>query len=262
MTSQNKFIVLGCGPSGGVPLITPDGPFWGDCDSQNPKNNRKRASLYVEYNGLRLLVDTSPDFRTQYLENHLRGLDAVLYTHAHADHSHGIDNLRPLYFFRDRRKIDIYLDQTTYQELSQSFHYLFHRGDLDIYPQILEAHVIAPPAFEIGQTHIRCFQQRHGPRGFSLGYRFGSVAYSTDFDDLDEAAVEALQGLDIWIVDCLSIQPKPTHLTLSQALKWIEKIQPERAYLTHMSPQLDYETLVRDLPPHIRPCYDGLTVEF
>lgn len=259
-SKKNKCIILGCGPSGGVPLITPDGAFWGDCDPQNPKNYRKRASVYVEYEGLRLLVDTSPDFRAQYLENNLRGLDAVLYTHAHSDHSHGIDNLRPLYFFKGREKVDVYFDQKTSDELFRSFGYLFHKGALEIYPQILEPHIIAPPSFEIGKSVIGCFNQRHGP-GSSLGFRFGDLAYSTDFDDLDEAAIEALRGIKVWIIDCLSIEPRPTHLTLDQALAWIEKIKPEKAYLTHMSHQLDYEKLIKMLPPSILPAHDGMIIE-
>ncbi|MBN9343332.1 MAG: hypothetical protein BGO76_05760 [Caedibacter sp. 38-128] len=259
--SKNKVIILGCGPSGGVPLIGPQsGGFWGTCDPTNPKNRRMRASIYVEYEGKKLLVDTSPDLRQQFLTFGLRDIDAVLYTHEHADHTHGIDELRSLFFARKERTIPVYGSEETLQKLKESFSYLFKGGDHFIYPKILESYVISN-TFLVQGTPISSFVQIHGI-GTSLGYRFGNVAYSTDVTDFDEHAQECLKGLDVWIIDCLSRELKPSHLHLEAALEWIEKMKPKRAILTHMNPSLDYEMLKKELPPYIEPAYDGMVIEF
>jgi len=258
---QNKLIILGCGPSGGLPLIGPQsGGFWGVCDSMNPKNRRMRASIYVEYEGKKILVDTSPDFRQQFLTFGLNDIDAVLYTHEHADHTHGIDELRSLFFARKERIIPIYGDQETIQKLKERFAYLFEGGDHFIYPKILESQIISN-AFLVQEACIISFHQTHGV-GTSLGYRFGNMAYSTDVTDFDDHAQECLKGLDIWVIDCLSREPKPSHLHLEDSLKWIEKMKPKKAILTHMNASLDYETLKKELPPHIEPAYDGMMIEF
>ncbi|AIL13043.1 hypothetical protein IM40_05230 [Candidatus Paracaedimonas acanthamoebae] len=259
--SKNKVIILGCGPSGGIPLIgSQSGGFWGACDSTNPKNRRMRASIYVEYEGKKLLIDTSPDLRQQFLTFGLRDIDAVLYTHEHADHTHGIDELRSLFFARKERTIPVYGSEETIQKLRESFSYLFEGGEHFIYPKILESHVISN-TFLVQDTPIVSFTQIHGI-GTSLGYCFGNVAYSTDVTDFDEIAQECLKGLDVWIIDCLSREPKPSHLHLEKALKWIEKMKPKKAILTHMNPSLDYETLKKELPSHIEPAYDGMVIEF
>lgn len=259
--SKNKIIILGCGPSGGIPLIGPQsGGFWGICDPSNPKNRRMRASIYVEYEDKKLLVDTSPDFRQQFLTFGLSDIDAVLYTHDHADHTHGIDELRSLFFARKERIIPIYGDQKTIETLRGRFFYLFEGGQHYIYPKILESYCVEH-LFSVQGTHITGFSQGHGG-GTSLGYRFGDVAYSTDVTDFDERAQECLKGLEVWIIDCLSREPKPSHLHLEKTLQWIEKMKPKRAILTHMNPSLDYETLKKGLPPHIEPAYDGMVIEF
>lgn len=259
--SQNKFTILGCGPSGGVPLIGPHlGGFWGLCDSNNPKNRRMRASLFVEYEGKRLLIDTSPDLRQQFLTFGLQDIDAVLYTHDHADHTHGIDELRSLFFARKERMVPIYGNKETIEILKERFAYLFEGGQHYIYPKILELHFVEG-GFSVQGANIISFTQVHGV-GTSLGYRFGKMAYSTDVTGFDEHAQECLTGLDIWIVDCLSREPKPSHLHLEAVLQWIEKMKPKKAILTHMNHSLDYETLKKELPPHIEPAYDGMVVEF
>ncbi|OJX13960.1 MAG: hypothetical protein BGO77_01160 [Caedibacter sp. 37-49] len=259
--SQNKFTILGCGPSGGVPLIGPHlGGFWGLCDSNNPKNRRMRASLFVKYEGKKLLIDTSPDLRQQFLTFGLQDIDAVLYTHDHADHTYGIDELRSLFFARKERIIPIYGNKETIETLQERFAYLFEGGQHYIYPKILEPHFVEGD-FSVQEVTISSFIQVHGV-GTSLGYRFGKMAYSTDVTDFDERAQECLTGLDIWVIDCLSREPKPSHLHLEAALKWIEKMKPKKAILTHMNPSLDYETLKKELPLHIEPAYDGMMVEF
>ncbi len=259
--SQNKFTILGCGPSGGVPLIGPHlGGFWGLCDNNNPKNRRMRASLFVEYEGKRLLIDTSPDLRQQFLTFGLQDINAVLYTHDHADHTHGIDELRSLFFARKERMIPIYGNKETIEILKERFAYLFEGGQHYIYPKILEPHFVEGDLSVQGASIIS-FTQVHGV-GTSLGYRFGKMAYSTDVTDFDERAQECLKGLDVWVIDCLSREPKPSHLHLEGVLQWIEKMKPKKAILTHMNPSLDYETLKKELPPHIEPAYDGMVVEF
>ncbi len=259
--SQNKFTILGCGPSGGVPLIGPQsGGFWGLCDSNNLKNRRMRASLFVEYEGKKLLIDTSPDLRQQFLTFGLQDIDAVLYTHDHADHTHGIDELRSLFFARKEKIIPIYGNKETIETLQQRFAYLFEGGQHYIYPKILEPYFVDGD-FSVQEVTISSFIQVHGV-GTSIGYRFGKMAYSTDVTDFDERAQDCLTGLDVWVIDCLSREPKPSHLHLEAALKWIEKMKPKKAILTHMNPSLDYYTLKKELPPHIEPAYDGMVVEF
>lgn len=259
--SKNKVTILGCGPSGGVPLIGREaGGFWGACDPLHPKNKRMRASIYVEYQGKKLLIDTSPDLRQQFLTFGLHEVDAVLYTHEHADHTHGIDELRALFFSKKEKMMSVYGNQETLQRLQENFSYLFEGGEHFIYPKILEAHVISG-VFLVDDTPIISFSQTHGI-GTSVGYRFGNIAYSTDVTDFDEEAQRYLKNLDVWIIDCLSRDPKPSHLHLDSALNWIEKIKPKKAILTHMNASLDYETLKKELPSHIEPAYDGMLIDF
>jgi len=261
--NPNVLTILGCGSSGGVPLAGyPNGGFWGDCNPQNPKNRRKRSSCFVNYNGVKLLVDTSPDLYTQILENDISAIDAVLYTHHHADHTHGIDELRTLFFINGKKTIPVFANTRTLSELEKSFRYLIHPEDpKGIYPKILDLHPITEP-FAIHEQKIHVIPQIHGGIE-SLGFRFGNVAYSTDFNNLSDHAIQQLQGLDIWIVDCVSREgPKPSHSHLELTLKWIDLVKPKQAYLTHMNYTLDYETLCKELPDYIRPAYDGLQITF
>ena len=262
ISHNNKAIILGCGNSTGVPAMGAcPGGDWGKCDPKNPRNKRLRASIYLEYQGLRLLVDTSSDLREQYLANGLTGIDAVILTHAHADHISGIDNLRQLYFSQGKHPIPVYATRETFQDVQGTFGYLFHSHALDIYPKALEARVINGP-FSIGDVQIQVMRQPHGSVE-SLGLRFGNLAYSTDFKTLDATSLNQLRDLDVWIVDCLNIEEEhPTHSHFAQTLEYIQEIQPQQAYLTHMSRRIDYDHLKGLLPPGIQPAYDGLTILF
>ena len=210
-----KVTILGCGTSGGVPRI---GGVWGNCDPDNPKNRRRRVSILVEEGRTRLLVDTSPDLREQLLGADVRNLDGVLYTHDHADHTHGIDDLRGL-FHTMGRKIDVYGDARTLDVLTRRFDYIF--TSKEGYPAFCETHEITG-AFRIGDIEVEPFEQIHGPIT-SLGFRFGPVAYSTDLNDLSEESFAVLEGVEVWIVDALRYDPHPTHPHLDLTLEWIKR---------------------------------------
>jgi phosphoribosyl 1,2-cyclic phosphate phosphodiesterase len=248
-----RITVLGCGTSGGVPRI---GNFWGACNPANPKNRRRRVSIAVEQGATRLIVDTSPDLREQCLDADINRLDGVLYTHDHADHTHGIDDLRGLSWAMGGR-VPVYGNQVTLDTLMQRFDYVFvsKHG----YPAICEQRLIDGP-FQVGEIPVVPFEQTHGDIK-SIGYRFGKAAYSTDLNRLDDAAFEALAGIDLWIVDALRYEPHPTHAHLDLTLGWIERVKPKRAVLTHMTWDMDYETLKRQLPAGIEPAYDGMVLE-
>lgn len=248
-----KVTILGCGTSGGVPRI---GGVWGACDPSNPRNRRRRVSILVEHRGTQVLVDTSPDLREQCLSAGISHLDGVLYTHDHADHTHGIDDLRGL-FLSMKRKVDIWADRRTLATLKHRFPYIFE--PVEGYPAVCASHVIDGPV-GIGHIHAVPFEQNHGPIT-SLGFRFGDVAYSTDLVGLPEASWQALDGVKVWIVDALRPEPHPTHAHLDLTLSWIERLKPERAILTHMTWDMDYETLRRRLPPGIEPAYDGMVID-
>jgi phosphoribosyl 1,2-cyclic phosphate phosphodiesterase len=256
--------ILGCGSSMGVPRAALG---WGDCDPNNPKNRRRRCSLLVERNNgagrTSVLVDTSPDLREQLLAADVHALDAVLYTHAHADHTHGIDDLRPL-FIAARRRVNVYLDDATDREMRAKFGYCFETPAGSEYPAIVQGHraVAGEPIIVNGAggtiTALPVLQQ-HGDIP-SLGYRFGSLGYSCDISDLPEASHGDFSGLDVWIVDALRYAPHPSHFALDDALHWIDRLKPKRAILTNLHSDLDYEVLRAKLPPRVEPAYDGLTL--
>jgi len=248
-----KLTILGCGTSGGVPRIP---NHWGDCDPSNPKNRRRRASIMVEEGDTRILCDTTPDLREQMLSANVDHLDAVLYTHDHADHTHGIDDLRG-FFQMSRKEVPVYGDSHTISSLQQKFGYVF--ASKEGYPAICDPHVLDGPA-TVGDINAIPFKQGHG-KGFSLGYRFGDMAYSTDVNALSGEAFEALEGVKVWVVDALRYDPHPTHSHLEQTLEWIARVKPERAILTHMTWNLDYETLMGSLPDGVEPGYDGMVIE-
>ncbi len=253
-----RVTMLGCGPSWGVPMI---GGVWGACDPANPRNRRRRCSLLVEAGGATLLVDTSPDLRGQLLEAQAGAIDAVLYTHAHADHLHGIDDLRSVNRLT-RKPLPIFADARTLQEIRSRFGYVFaplrHGNAASYYKPVLAPVEITGP-FEVAGIPVTPFVQDHG---FSptLGFRFGRVAYSTDVIRLDEAAFSALAGVEIWIVDCIRREPHVTHSHLEQTLDWIARVRPRRAILTHMDESLDYATLRASLPDGVEPGFDGLSL--
>ena len=260
-----KFTILGCGTSTGVPRI---GPVWGNCDPDNPKNNRTRCSLLVEQtNGAgktSVLVDTTPDMRQQLLKAQVSWLDGVFYTHEHADHTHGIDDLRAI-FFNGRRRVQVFYDKRTGDLLNDRFSYCFRQPNGSNYPAIVEGHEIevgSPVMIEGDGGAIEAipFPQLHG-EVLSVGYRFGNVAYSPDVGGLPDESLEHLEDLDVWIVDALRYTPHPSHYSLEEALEAIERVKPRRAILTHLHIDLDDETVRREVPDGVEPAYDGMVVE-
>ncbi len=261
-----KLTFLGTGSSGGVPRI---GHHWGAADRTNPKNRRRRSAVVVERQGphgtTTVLVDTPPDLRDQCLERDVMRVDGVLYTHDHADHTHGIDDLRA-FAIAERRRIDVYMDDATWDNLLVRFRYCFEQKPNSAYMPILRRHAIAPghPITIDGKggpiTALPILQD-HGEMP-SLGFRFGRLVYSPDIVGIPEASERAFEGLDMWIVDALRPMPHPSHWSVKQALAQIARFQPKEALLTHMHVDLDYDELCRKLPERVRPAYDGLTVTF
>jgi phosphoribosyl 1,2-cyclic phosphate phosphodiesterase len=257
-----RFTILGCGSSGGVPRLGGD---WGDCDPTNPKNRRRRCSLLVERitnTGItRALIDTSPDMREQLLSARVGDLDGVVYTHSHADHVHGIDDLRQI-VFNTRRRLPVWADQPTETALMDRFGYAFTQPAGSLYPPILDMNPISGPfaiAGEGGEITFRPFEVDHGSM-VALGFRVGNLAYLPDVLAIPDAAWAELQGLDCWIVDALRRKPHPTHAHLALTLDWIAQVKPAQAVITNMHIDLDYETLADELPPSIVPAYDGLVL--
>lgn len=251
-----KITVLGCGSSGGVPLI---GNNWGRCNSANPRNRRTRVSILVEQGDTTLLVDTSPDLRQQALSCNLQNLSAVLYTHAHADHCHGIDELRSINWLT-QKPIDIWAAPQTLQELEEHFPYIFRNSRPNTFHKPSVHQHIIESEFKIGDIKIIPFEQDHG-YSTTLGFRFGNFAYSTDVKNISEAAFETLEGIEVWVVDCIRREPHQTHSHLEQTLNWIERIKPQQSYLTHMNETMDYDALITELPSGVAPAYDGLVIE-
>jgi phosphoribosyl 1,2-cyclic phosphate phosphodiesterase len=254
--------ILGCGPSQGVPVV---GNRWGDCDPTNEKNYRSRPSIVIEYLGKRVLVDMTPDVRTQLLDNEISSIDAVLFTHLHYDHVGGIGELRTLSQLAKRR-LNVYATPEVLDGLSKnaSSSYLFKAAASD------SSHIYKPSAkpvpitygtvFDAAGMHVLPFMQDHGICE-TAGFRIGNFAYSTDAVELNEAAFDALEGIDLWIVDCLRKDPHPTHAHFDRTLGWIERVKPKRAVFTHMNFQSDYEQTLALCPEGVEPGYDGMILE-
>jgi phosphoribosyl 1,2-cyclic phosphate phosphodiesterase len=251
-----KLRVLGCGTSSGVPRIGND---WGDCDPHDPRNRRSRASILVETETTRLLVDTSPDLREQLLAAGVIHVDAVLWTHDHADHCHGIDDLRQL-FHAKGAPVPAYARAWTLEALQLRFAYAFEGKEG--YPPVVTGHIL-PPRLTIGDIDIHTVDQPHGSIT-SVGFRFEhggrAISYSTDFNEMTDEMRSLFQASDIWVVDGLRRRPHPTHPHLAQTLEWIRELEPERALLTHMDQSMDYATLKGELPPGVAPAHDGLKI--
>ncbi|MGB1234997.1 MAG: MBL fold metallo-hydrolase [Planktomarina sp.] len=258
-----RLTILGCGSSGGVPRL---GGQWGACDPNEPKNHRQRCSLLVEQitdaGTTRVLIDTSPDMRNQLLQADVATLDAVVYTHSHADHVHGLDDLRMI-VFNTKSRLPVWADAPTRADLEARFGYAFLQPEGSTYPPILDMNQI-DGTFEIegpgGTIPFQPFTVPHGGID-ALGFRMHNAAYLPDVADLADDSRDYLQGLDMWIVDALRRQPHPTHSHLDRTLGWIAELQPKRAILTNMHNDLDYQTLKAELPDGVVPAYDGLTVE-
>ncbi len=230
------------------------------CRSDDPRNRRRRVSILVEERETSVLVDTSPDLREQLLSSNINRLSAVAYTHGHADHSHGIDDLRPVNYHMNAA-LDAYGSEETLRSIRERFAYAFGEPTTWWHSPCLRPRPITGP-FEIGGLKVTPFEQIHG-RSVTTGYVFGAreAAYSTDVNALDDDAIEALRGVKLWVVDCLGYQPHPSHAHLEITLGWIERVKPRLAVLTHMSHQFDYATLSAALPAVVLPGHDGLEIE-
>lgn len=262
--AELRFTILGCGSSGGVPRL---GGHWGDCDPQNPKNTRRRCSLLIERetgDGVtRVLVDTSPDLRAQLLDAGVGALDAVVYTHAHADHVHGIDDLRMI-VFNMRKRLPVWADGPTQERLFSSFGYAFIQPEGSPYPPILDMHTIKGDV-QIegagGTIVLNPFRVGHGSID-ALGFRIGDLAYLPDVAEMYDGAWEAVEGLDCWVLDALRRTPHPTHAHLERSLEWITLAAPRRAVLTNMHIDLDYATVAAETPENITPAFDGMVIRY
>ncbi len=264
LMARLTFTILGCGSSGGVPRL---GGNWGACDPDDPRNSRRRCSMLVERSDLegstRVLIDTSPDLRAQLLDAGVGTLDAVVYTHAHADHVHGIDDLRMI-VFNTRRRLPVWADAPTRSSIMGRFGYAFEQPKGSSYPPILEMNPIDGEVIVDGaggEIVLRPFPVRHG-RIDALGYRVAGVAYLPDVSDMTVEAWSAVSGLDCWIVDALRRDPHPTHVHLERSLEWIERAAPKRAILTNMHIDLDHATVASETPDHVTPAYDGMTISY
>lgn len=268
MTAHMRFTLLGTGSSGGVPRIGND---WGRCDPAEPRNRRRRCSLLVQRwrgapglvtDATTVLIDTAPDFREQALDCGLKHVDGVLFSHDHADQSHGIDDLRVL-VLNNKTQVPVWMDGQTRASLRTRFGYCFVGGKG--YPPILDERAELIPGQPVridgpgGVILALPLAQEHGPIG-SLGFRFGKTAYSNDVSALHADSLAALRGLDVWIVDALRYAPHPSHAHLAQTLAWIEALVPKRAILTNLHVDMDYQTLKRALPAGVEPGYDGMEV--
>ncbi len=261
---EMRFTILGCGSSGGVPRL---GGHWGDCDPNNPKNRRQRCSLLVERitaaGATTILIDTSPDLRNQLLATGTGRLDGVVYTHNHADHVHGIDDLRMI-VYNMRERLSVWADAPTQKGLRDRFSYAFIQPEGSSYPPILNMNLIDGDVTIDGAggpiTFIP-FTVNHGAID-SLGFRIGDVAYLPDAAEIHDASWSVLENLDCWIVDALRRSPHPTHTHLERTLEWIERAAPRRAVLTNMHNDLDYATVEAETPDHITPAYDGMVLTF
>ncbi|MFK7837081.1 MAG: MBL fold metallo-hydrolase [Sulfitobacter sp.] len=262
--AEMRITMLGCGSSGGVPRL---GGHWGACDPEEPKNRRQRCSILVEQvtdNGTTsVLIDTSPDMRTQLLNADVERLDAVLYTHSHADHVHGLDDLRMI-VINMRARLPVWADAPTKQALMERFGYAFIRPEGSMYPPILDIHdidgdvTIDGPG---GALTFTPFLVNHGGMD-ALGFRMNDVAYLPDVAQIPDDVWPHLEGLTCWIVDALRRDPHPTHSHLEQTLGWIEDMAPKTAVLTNMHNDLDYHTVAAETPEHISPAYDGMVLRF
>ena len=257
-----EIVILGCGSSGGVPRV---GQGWGQCDPTHPHNRRRRCAILVEQGGepeqTRLLIDAGADLREQLIAEDVRRLDALLLTHAHADHCHGMDDLRPLTMVMGGL-IECYLDEPTWEQVSLRFDYCFQTPPGSNYPPLYVPHRLAPgvpfaPAGPGGALETLPFRLNHGDID-ALGFRFGACAYTPDVKYVPEESFSFLENLDLWIVDALRHRLHPSHLSLGETLELIAHFRPRRAVLTNLHTDLDYETLRRNLPDGVEPAYDGM----
>lgn len=257
--------ILGCGSSAGVPRV---GQGWGACDPNNPKNRRRRCSILVERLGMDgektvVLVDMGPDLRNQLLDCEASHLDAILLTHPHADHIHGIDDVRPL-VIQAKHRIDLHMDAETALVVRSHFDYIFETPEGSCYPPLLTERRLAPGKLCTmngagGMIEAMPFRLEHGEIP-SLGFRFGNIAYTPDLNAIPADSRSYLEDLDLWIVDALRYTPHPSHFSLPETLGWIERLKPKRAILTNLHTDLDFARLQAELPENVEPAFDGMRV--
>jgi phosphoribosyl 1,2-cyclic phosphate phosphodiesterase len=254
--------ILGCGSSAGVPRPALG---WGACDPNNPRNRRRRCALLAERTSdqgiTRIVIDTSPDLREQLIDANVDHIDAVFLTHEHADQTHGIDDLRSV-VLHQRRRIPVYLNQSTADHILLRFSYCFFAPPGSDYPPILDNHAIEAGENRTiegkgGPVTLSAFILQHGNIP-ALGYRVGDAVYTPDVSDIPTASWPFLEGLDLWIIDGLRYAGHPSHFSVNDALSWIDRFKPRRAVITNMHSDLDYEVLRQSLPANVIPAYDGM----
>lgn len=257
--------ILGCGSSAGVPRVAQG---WGACDPSNPKNRRRRCALSVSRVGIagstEIVVDLGPDIREQLLDARVMHIDAVLLTHAHADHIHGIDDVRP-YVIEQRHLLPVYMDEPTSRGVREKFGYIFETPPGSQYPPLLRERRLRPGEKIVldgpgGPVEALPILFPHGDID-ALGFRFGDFAYTPDLSDIGPESAALLEGLDVWVIDALRYRRHPSHLTVAEALAWIARLKPRRAFLTNLHTDLDYAKLAAELPADVAPAYDGLRIE-
>lgn len=251
-----EFIILGCGSSGGVPRV--DGN-WGVCNPENPKNTRTRCSVAVRLpSGAIILIDTSPDLRFQVLREKINRVDAIFYTHDHADQVHGIDDVRA-FTYRDKKRIPCYADPATAQVLKHRFDYIFLDNLQGGYPALMDLHIMPEQLILEEGVLIKAYECVHG-KITALGYQINDVFYSPDVNMIADDVLKSLTdaNLSVWVVDCLRYTPHPTHANLEQVLKWHKQVKPQKMILTNLHFDMDYDILSSQLPDNIIVAYDGL----
>ena len=260
MSKTLEITVLGCGNSTGIPAI---GNYWGECDPDEPKNARTRSSILIKSKKSTVIVDTGPDFRQQLNRENVNNIDAVLFSHQHNDHVMGIDEIRVLKFRNKKENIPIYANPETIEDLETRFKYLFKGGEHKLYPPIVQTNIITIDAYgkegTVGDIPYIPFEQDHGSC-MSVGYRFGDFAYSVDILDLDKTAIETLQGINTWLVDCAAYKDdhNVVHAGINKIIALNKQIKAKHVYLTSLSLSMDYQTMLNELPDGFKPSYDGM----
>lgn len=263
MSRGVRITVLGCGHSAGTPLVGND---WRACDPAEPKNRRTRVSVYVQGEEGAFMVDTSPDFREQVNANHINRIEAVVYTHCHSDHVNGIDDLRHWCKYRNLTDFPVYMTQETARGMFHRYDYLLVKQPDEFYPLLMKPHILPPEDLYVplaigGVPGVTLFEQDH-KTCTSLGVRVGNFAYSTDMLNLSDQSIAALQGIETWVVDGASYKGTPyVHANLEIVYALNQRVGARQVYITHMPPNMDYQTLCRELPPGYAPAYDGLQIE-
>jgi phosphoribosyl 1,2-cyclic phosphate phosphodiesterase len=262
-----EITILGCGSSGGVPRV---GQGWGACDPNNPKNRRRRCAIFLEQTAedggkTDVLIDMGPDLRDQLLGHNVKHLDGILLTHQHADHTHGIDDVRPL-VIEAKNRMTVHMDAVTSSVVRSAFSYVFETPPGSLYPPLLnEKRLSHGKACVIegkgGAMSFLPFSLVHGEID-ALGFRIENVAYTPDVNAIPEESQPFLEGLDLWIVDALRYKPHPSHFCLAETLDWIERLKPRRAILTNLHTDLDFETLRAQLPANVEPAFDGMQISY